>query len=125
MSFFSRLFGKKKKIERSGKLRLYSMRKVGDRTIFKIEKRQSFYDEFRHILVDLGFKDVDTWHYDPVLNREFPIRKLNNFVDTFKGKGCEVDVIFTQDRVLVILKSSDVVRRKVVEKLMNFCEWVE
>ena len=125
MSIVSWIFGRKPQKKKSTKLRLYSMRKVDDRSIFKIEKRQSFFEYFRVLLDEMGFKDVGTWHYDPALNREFPIKKLNNFVDTFKGKGCEIEVVFTNDRIILILKSSDAIRRKFVEELMKFCEWFE
>jgi len=125
MSIASWLFGSRSAKQASGKLRLYSMRKVDDQSIFKIEKRQSFYRHFRQVLEGMGFSDMETWHYDPTFNREFPIKKLNNFVDTFKGKGCEIDVVFTNDRVIIILKSPDATRRKFVEQLLTFCEWVE
>lgn len=125
MSMISWLFRRGPKKRMSSKLRLYSVRKVGDKSIFKIEKRQSFYKSFRGVLKNLGFSDTDSWHYDPAFNREFPIRKLNNFVDTFRSKGCEIDVVFTNDRIIILLKSSDSTRTKFVDELMKFCEWVE
>ena len=125
MSILSLLFGMKKRASVSKKLGLYSIRKVGDKSIFKIEKRQDFFRKFRTLLESLGFSDVDTWHYDPSLNREFPIRKLTNFVDSFKNKSCDIDIIFTQDRAIVILKSSDATRGKFVDELLKFCEWNE
>lgn len=126
MQFFARLFGaKKKKKEIYGRLKLYSMRKVEDKSIFKIEKRQIFLAYFRELLKNIGFSDVSTWHYDPGLNREFPIQKLTNFCDTFRSKSHEIDIIFTQNKVVAIVKSSDGERRKFVEELMKFCEWQE
>ncbi len=127
MSMLSRLFGKKRQSKKDFycRLRLYSMRKVGDKSIFKIEKRQIFYSYFRELLKNMGFGDVDTWHYDPSFNREFPIAKLVNFCDNFKSKSCEIDIVFTQDRAVVILKSSDSIRKQFVEELMKFCEWTE
>lgn len=125
MSIISWLFGKKPQKRNSAKHRLYSMRKVDSRTIFKIEKRQSFLEYFRVLLGEMGFRDVESWHYDSTLNREFPVRKLVNFCDTFKGKNSEMDVVFTQDRIIIILRASDSVRRKFVEELLKFCEWFE
>jgi len=125
MSIASWLFGKRPIKRASAKLRLYSMRKVDSKTIFKIEKRQSFFEHFRVLLDEMGFNDVKTWHYDPALNREFPMGKLVNFCDTFKGKNSEIDLIFTQDRIIIVLRASDSVRRKFVEELLKFCEWFE
>jgi hypothetical protein len=101
------------------------MRKVDNKTIFKIEKRQDFYKKFRMLLGSMGFPGVETWHYDPAFNREFPIGKLVNFVDTFKNKSCEIDLVFTQDRILIILRSSEAVRKKFLDELTKFCEWFE
>ncbi|MBU2522752.1 MAG: hypothetical protein KKE23_00480 [Nanoarchaeota archaeon] len=125
MSIVSFLFGRKSKKQISSKLRLYSVRKVNDKSIFKIEKRQSFYKQFREVLKTLGFSDIDSWHYDPAFNKEFPIKKLNNFVDTFKGKVCEIDVVFTNNQIIILLRSSDAVRKRFVDQIMTFCEWVE
>ena len=119
------IFGKKKTGEESGKLKLYSLRKVENKSIFKIEKRQSFLRHFRGLMNGLGFGEMETWHYDPALNREFPLLKLNNFVDTFKNKNYEIDVIFTNDRVILMAQCSDANRIKFIEGLMRFCEWRE
>jgi len=125
MSFWRKLFGKSGRKESSGKLKLYSMRKVDDKSIFKIEKRQSFMRHFRALLKNLDFSDVETWHHDPTLNKEFPVARLVNFCDTFKNKSFEIEIVFTHDREVVIVKSSDANRRKFVEELMKFCEWNE
>lgn len=125
MTILSFLFGKKKKNIQSDKLKLYSVRKVDTLEIFKIEKRQIFYKKFRQLLDRLGIKDTESWHYDPTFNREFPINKLNNFVDIFKGKNFEVDLIFTKDRVIILLRGSDLIRKNFIDELMSFCEWSE
>ena len=123
MALFASIFKRRKPLP--AKLRLYSMRKSNDKTIFKVEKRQIFFKYFRKLLGELGFKDVETWHYDPALNKEFPIGQLVNFCDTFKNKNCEIDIVFTQDREVIILKSSETIRKKFMEELMKFCEWKE
>jgi hypothetical protein len=124
MSFWTKIFFSPKR-RQQGKMKLYSMRRVNDKSIFKLEKKQVFYRNFREILKNLGFEDVETWHYNPSYDQEFPIYKLNNFVDTFKSKNCDVDVIFTQDRIIVILRGPDAIRAKFVDGLMTFCEWFE
>ena len=121
MKFLKELFfGKKKKSE---KLRVYSMRKIGDITVFKIEKRQDFFRKFRKLLNTFGFKEVDSWHYDPTIKREFPISKLKNFVDSFKNKNFNIIIIFTEDMEIIIVKSSENYRKKFLEEIMKFCEW--
>ena len=125
MSFLGFLFGMKKKESFSRNLKLFSMRKVGDKSIFKVEKNQTFLKHFKVLLGNIGFEDIGSWHYDPALNREFPVSKLVNFCDTFKSKAYEIDVIFTQDREVIIVKTSEAGRTKFVEELMKFCSWFE
>ena len=124
MSILKMLFGKRKE-PISKNLRMYSTRKMDNKTIFKIEKRQDFYKKFRVLLINMGFPDVETWHYDPSFNREFPIHKLVNFVDTFKNKNTEIDLVFTRDRIIIVLRSTEALRKKFIDELMNFCEWSE
>jgi hypothetical protein len=116
--------GKRKAVaRRAEKLRLYSMRRIDDKTIFKIEKRQDFFVKFRMLLKNIGFKEASYWHYDPSKLVEGNISHLVNFCDEFNNRNYDMDIIFTLDRVLVILRSSAANRMRFVEELMKFCEW--
>ena len=77
MSMLSRLFGKKRQSKKDFycRLRLYSMRKVGDKSIFKIEKRQIFYSYFRELLKNMGFGDVGVFVAEGFVG-ELPVEEL-------------------------------------------------
>ena len=126
MDLIKRLLGmkaKKRPFHIGGKLKLYSMRRIDDKTIFKVEKRQAFFKEFRVLLKNLGFREANYWHFDHANQTEGNIHHLNNFCDEFRNKNHDLDIIFTSERVIIILRSSAQNRMKFVEELMKFCEW--
>ena len=113
------------------KLKLYSLRKGENHSVFHIEKDESFLQFFRGFLHALGFLKHVTAEGVLVLlgdvDDNFSARKYSSelYQDKyvyFEDEELKIDLFFGKERVILSIFSSSDQQERIINLLLEFCE---
>jgi hypothetical protein len=93
----------------------------GSRSFFIFEKNESFFSLFPLFLSGCGFKKIGV--YESYQDDKPSLNKLNNRVENFKNENYDIDVIYTQDRIILLVRTDSSNREKLIagiERMANF-----
>ena len=68
------------------------------RSYFIIKKENLFMKNFNEILEELRL-------YPPIYDEQGPIEELENKLDHFKNDGFDIDVVYTSDKIIIIVRA--------------------
>ena len=87
------------------KTRLLGSGNKGKRSYFILEKDDSFFSLFPKFLLGCGFKELD--EYDNLEEEKKDISDYTNRVENYKNAEYDIDVVFTQDRIVLIVRTEN------------------
>ena len=97
------------------KLRLVGTGNNDKRSFYIFEKNNSFFSLFSIFLISLGFKDIKDYEY--YNDDKIDINKLKNYIENFKNELYDLDVIYTQDKIIIIVRTDEGNRNKLLNSI--------
>src|SRR3989344_3561556 len=97
------------------KLRLVGTGNNDKRSFYIFEKNNSFFSLFSIFLISLGFKDIKDYEY--YNDDKTDINKLKNYIENFKNELYDLDVIYTQDKIIIIVRTDEGNRNKLLNSI--------
>ena len=99
------------------KIKLYGAGNSGDRSFFILEKNKLFAPWFSMFLVGCGFRNIECYEADIT-----GIIQKDNVVQHFKNKAYDIDLVFTSDRIILIVRTSQENYSNLVSAIQKIAE---
>lgn len=103
------------------KLRLVSSGTDDNRVYFIIEKSNLFFELFPLFLISCGFRNIGV--FDDYLIVKPDIYRICNKIDRFISSEEDIDLIYTIDKIVVIVRTSEDKREIIVDKFRRIAEF--
>ena len=94
------------------KLRLVGSGSKEGRFFFVLEKAESFISLFPRFLLGCGFRNLGV--YEDYQEEMPDINRFINKVEHFKNSAYDVDVIYTQDKIVLIIRTSEANKEQLI-----------
>ncbi len=111
-------------------MKLLALTKAEDRCFFKLEKKQSFFKNFRNFLTELNFASVDIENFGYELDEEcLPTSKekdISKLIDKhgfFKNDDYNIDIISGKNSIFVIISTKSDKQKELSEKILKFADF--
>ena len=85
------------------KLKLIGSGNEGARNFFILSKEDSFFSLFPLFLIGCGIKNIGI--YEDYQEDKPNINSFNNKIENFNNEDYDIDVIYTQDRIILIVRT--------------------
>lgn len=103
------------------KLKLVGSGNEGERSFFILTKGQSFFSLFPIFLIGCGFKDLGIYEY--IKENKENISTFHNKVEYFRNENYEIDLIYTNDRIILIVRTDINNRKNLIEGIKKIAEF--
>lgn len=102
------------------KLAIFGSGNEGRRSFFIFEKNESFFSLFPLFLTGCGFKEIGV--YEQYQEDKPNLNDLNNRIENFKNENYDIDVIYTQNRIILLVRTDPSNRKNLIagiERIAN------
>lgn len=87
------------------KLKLVGSGNDGGRFFFIFRKGEAFFSLFPRFLLGCGFRDLGIYEE---YQEEMPdIKQFTDKIEHFKNEGYDIDVIYTQDKIILVVRTDE------------------
>ncbi len=103
------------------KLKLIGSGNEGRRNFFILSKEDSFFSSFPLLLIGCGFKSIGI--YEDYQEDKPNINLFNNKIEHFQNEDYDIDLIYTQDKLILIVRTDVSNREKLlfgIKKIADF-----
>lgn len=101
------------------KLKLLGTGNDGRRSYYILSKEQQFFSFFPMFMLNCGFKDIGIFEdYQEGTN----INDFNNTTEHIQNKDYDIDIIYTADRIILIVRTDPKNREKIVSAVERIAE---
>jgi hypothetical protein len=104
-----------------GKLKLVGSGNEGNRNFFILSKEDSFFSLFPLFLIGCGIKNIGI--YEDYQEDKPDINSFNNKIENFKNEEYDIDLIYTSDKIILIVRTDISNREKLlfgIKKISKF-----
>lgn len=98
------------------KLKLFGLGNEGERSYFILSKEQSFLSLFPKFLLGCGIDDFYTFEENK------KIKDYVNIIQHFQNNKYNIDVIYTQDRIFLTVRTDEKNRENLMKGIQNMTE---
>lgn len=103
------------------KLKLIGSGNEEKRNFFILSKDDSFFSLFPIFLIGCGIKDIGI--YEDYQEDKPNIALFNNKVENFRNEDYDIDIIFTQDRIILIVRTDISNKEKLLFGIKKIAEF--
>lgn len=82
------------------------------RSFFIFNKDSSFFARFSLFLIGCGFRELGV--YEDYAQEIPQLEEMNHYIDNIKNEEYDIDIILTQDRIILIIRHDLKFREKLV-----------
>ncbi len=113
------------------KVKLYGMNRGDKRVHFIIDKKQDFVPMIRNIMKEFpGYTEDSIFLYIPGPNEEGDVRdeKIDDYTDTCvhrKYGDVDMEIFVGKQRIILVIRSSQEIQQKIVDMILEQCEWIK
>ncbi|MFH0752339.1 MAG: hypothetical protein V1914_01950 [archaeon] len=94
------------------KLRLYGSGNEGRRNYYILGKEQKFLSLFPMFLLNCGIQEIGI--FEDYQEDAPKIKDMNNTLEHFENQDYDIDVVYTSDKVILIVRTASENREKLV-----------
>jgi hypothetical protein len=102
------------------KMKLIGSGNEGERSFFILSKDYSFFSSFPLFLMGCGFNDIGI--YEDYQEDKQDIKKFNNKIEHFQNEEYDIDLIYTSDRIILIVRTDKSNREKLLIGIKKIAE---
>ena len=102
------------------KLKLVGSGNEEGRFFFIFNKGESFFSLFPQFLLGCGFRDLGI--YEDYQEEMPDIKQFTNKIEHFKNEGYDIDVIYAQDRIILIVRTNKDNRKQLITGIENITD---
>jgi hypothetical protein len=107
------------------KHKLIGLGSSGNRNFYIFQKESSFIYLFPVFLKSLGFKNTGVYEdYKEDKKNKPDIKTMNNFVEHFKNEKYDIDLIYTLDKIILIIRGSSTNRENLVSAIKKISDYI-
>jgi hypothetical protein len=103
------------------KLKLLGSGNESRRSFFILSKEDSFFSLFPLFLIGCGFKNIGV--YEDYQQEKPNINSFLNKIEHFKNEEYEIDLIYTIDRIILIIRTDECNRDKLISGIKRIAEF--
>ena len=85
------------------------------------EKNPSFFSLFPKFLLGSGFQDI--FPFEEYAERIPDLKKMSGTIEHYKNEEYDIDVIYGENRIFLIIRTKPTNRGTVIKGLKNICEF--
>lgn len=103
------------------KLKLIGSGNENERNFFILNKEDSFFSLFPIFLISIGFRNIG--NFESYQDDKPDLASFKNKIDHFKNNDYDIDIIYTEDRIILIIRTDMYNRDKLIaniNKLVNY-----
>ena len=94
------------------KMKLVGSGNSDGRFFYIFDKNMNFFSLFPKFLLGCGFKDLGV--YEDYQEKVPNINKIENRIENFKNSEYDIDVIYTQDKIMLIIRTEEKNRNNLI-----------
>jgi len=103
------------------KLRLIGSGNDKKRNFFILNKEKSFFSLFPLFLISCGFKNIK--EYEDYQEEKPDIDEFTNRVEHFKNQEYDIDLIYTQNRIILIIRTEEKNRDNLISGIKRIADF--
>lgn len=99
------------------KLKLIGSGNKDKRNFFVLSKEESFFSLFPLFLINCGFKNIGI--YEDYQEEKPDLNNFNNKIEHFQNENYDIDLIYTTNRIIIIIRTNFSNREKLLQGIKN------